>query len=57
MIKRLIKNALHDVCTSALGTLAGGTDLLDGIAHHDTGKIIKGASLILLGLITNSKDK
>lgn len=57
MLKRLIKNAVHDICTSALGTLAGGTDLLDGIAHHDTGKIIKGASLILLGLITNSKDK
>lgn len=57
MLKRLIKNALHDVCTSALGTLAGGADLLDGIAHKDYVKIIKGGSLILLGLITNSKDK
>jgi hypothetical protein len=57
MLKRLIKNAVHDVCTSALGTLAGGADLLEGIAHHDVSKIVKGASLILLGLITNSKDQ
>jgi hypothetical protein len=57
MIKRLLRNAVADVCTSALGTLAGGTDLIDGIANHDTAKIIKGVSLILLGLITNSKDK
>jgi hypothetical protein len=57
MLKRLIKNALHDVCTSALGALAGGADLLEGIATKDVSKIIRGSSLILLGLITNSKDK
>jgi hypothetical protein len=57
MLKRLIKNALHDICTSALGAFAGGADLIQGIAEKDATKIIRGGSLILLGLITNSKDK
>jgi hypothetical protein len=55
MLKRLINNALSDICTSVAGSIAGAEDLLHGIAEKDASKIVKGASLIFLGLIMNSK--
>lgn len=55
MFKRLIKNALSDLCTSLAGTIAGAEDLIHGISEKNPSKIIKGASLIFLGLIMNSK--
>lgn len=55
MIKRLINNALSDICTSIAGTIAGAEDLLVGISEHNPTKIVKGVALIFLGLITNSK--
>jgi len=57
MFKRLIKNALSDICTSVAGTIAGAEDLIQGIAEKDPTRIVKGASLIFLGLIMNSKDR
>jgi hypothetical protein len=55
MFKRLLKNALSDICTSVAGTIAGAEDLLHGIAEKNPSKIVKGASLIFLGLVMNSK--
>ena len=55
MFKRLINNAIKDLSTSAVGALAGGPDLLEGILHKDPVKIIKGASILILGLFVNSK--
>lgn len=55
MFKRLINNAIKDLSTSAIGALAGGPDLLEGILQKDAAKIIKGASIFILGLFMNSK--
>ena len=55
MLKRLIHNALEDVLTSLAGSLAGAEDLLQGIAEKDFGKAIKGAAIIFLGLVSNTK--
>jgi len=55
MFKRLIENALSDICTSVAGTIAGAEDLLHGIAEKNPTRIVKGMALIFLGLITNSK--
>ena len=55
MIKRLISNAFADICTSVAGTIAGADDLLHGISEKNPTKIVKGISLIFLGLIMNSK--
>ena len=55
MFKRLINNTIKDLSTSTVGALAGGPDLLEGILHKDATKIIKGASILLLGLFMNSK--
>ena len=54
--ERLLKNALHDLCSSVAGCVAGADDLLTGIGTHDTAKIVKGSALIFLGLITKSND-
>ena len=55
MFKRLINNAVKDLSTSAVGALAGGPDLLEGILHKDAAKIIKGSMIFILGLFMNSK--
>jgi hypothetical protein len=55
MIKRLINNALSDICTSIAGTIAGADDVLHGISEHNPTRIVKGIALMFLGFITNSK--
>jgi hypothetical protein len=56
-MKRIFKNALGDLLTSALGSLAGLPVLVEGIATKNTAKILEGAGLLLLGLVSNSKEK
>jgi len=55
MFRRLLNNAIKDLSTSAVGALAGGPDILEGILQKDAAKIIKGASIFILGLFMNSK--
>lgn len=55
LIKRLITNAMQDVCTTVAGGLAGSQDLLEGLAAKDPAKITKGAGLIIMGMLINSK--
>lgn len=54
-MKRILQNAIGDLLTSLLGTLAGLPQLIEGIQTHDGAKIIEGAGLLLLGLVSNSK--
>lgn len=56
-MKRILQNAVGDVLTSILGGLAGLPQLIEGIQTKDTAKIIEGAGLLLLGLVSNSKTK
>lgn len=55
MFKRLINNTIKDLSTTAIGALAGSSDLIEGVVHKNAVQIIKGISLILLGMFTNSK--
>ena len=56
-MKKIIKNAIGDLLTSALGAMAGLPELIQGIQTHDATLIIKGAGMLLLGLVANSNDK
>ena len=55
LIKRILNNAFQDVCTTVAGGLAGSQDLLEGLATKDPAKIVKGGSLIIMGMLINSK--
>ena len=55
-MKRILKNAIGDLLTSVLGGLAGLPTLVEGIQTKDTAKIIEGVALLLLGLISDSKN-
>lgn len=55
MFKRILTNALQDLCTTVAGGLAGAQDLLEGLAAKDPAKIVKGGGLILMGMLINSK--
>ena len=55
LLQRVLTNALQDVCTTVAGGLAGSQDLLEGLAQKDPAKIVKGAGLILMGMLINSK--
>jgi hypothetical protein len=46
---------MQDICTTVAGGLAGSQDLLEGLAAKDPAKICKGAGLILMGMLINSK--
>lgn len=55
-MKRILKNAIGDLLTSVIGGLAGLPVLVEGIQTKDTAKIIEGVALLLLGLISDSKN-
>lgn len=55
ILQRLLTNAFQDVCTTVAGGLAGSQDLLEGLAAKDPAKITKGAGLIIMGMLINSK--
>ena len=55
-MKKLLKNAVGDVLTSILGSMAGLPELIAGIQAHDATMIIKGAGLLLLGLVSNTNE-
>ena len=56
-MKRIFKNVIGDLLTSILGSLAGLPVLIEGIQTKNTVKILEGAGLFLLGLVSNSEEK
>ncbi len=56
-MKRIFKNAIGDLLTSILGSLAGLPVLIEGIQTKNTAKILEGAGLFLLGLVSNSEEQ
>ena len=56
-MKRIFKNAIGDVLTSVLGSLAGIPVLIEGIQTKNAVKILEGAALFILGLVSNTEEK
>ena len=56
-LNKLVKNIFGDIVTTVAGSLAGAEDLITGIAEKDASKIIKGAGVIFLGLLSNTNIK
>ena len=50
MIQKLINNALHNIWTSISGSIAGISEISQGVQNNDTAKIITGIGIVLLGL-------
>jgi len=55
MIKRILNNALNSVWTSIAGSIAGINEIINGVQTNDTSKIITGAAIVLLGLLSSEK--
>jgi len=56
-MKKILKNALGDLLTSALGAMAGLPQIVEGITTKNNVKLIEGVALLLLGLVSNSNEK
>jgi len=54
LLKKISQNSTQDPHSSLLGAAAGLPDLIQGIATHDCVTILKGISIIFLGLIIKS---
>ena len=54
-MKRILKNAIENIVTTIAGSVAGITEIRQGIAEQDTTQIIIGVGLLILGIFSKEK--
>jgi len=56
-MKRIFENAIKDLLTSILGSVAGVPMIIEGVTSKDNAKIVEGIAIFILGLVSYSKTK
>lgn len=53
-LQRLLQNAITDIKTTIVGSIAGAPDLWIGIQTKNAAQIVSGAAIVILGLLMKS---
>ena len=51
-MKKLLNNAVHNLWTSIAGSIAGISEIKQGVANNNTAQIITGIGILLIGLFS-----
>jgi|688.fasta_scaffold1855148_2 hypothetical protein len=54
-MKKILTNALESVFTTITGSLAGITEIREGVIENNPAKIIVGVGIMLLGIFAKEK--